>query len=178
MPTPRHAKTRAAHDRNWPCPCGAKNSYRVVRVERDEDGRKLRIRRCGNCQTVMATEEVLFPVEAFYYRAASKQQREEVVRRHLASTRRKSEMAKCKRCGALYNIGRYSAHAIKPVHLATIKQAVTPRRRLKHREYARNAYWRKRGVNLDQANMAFALGDLGGEDRRVTRVIDMREDAA
>lgn len=88
--------------RPWGCArCRAKPSD-VVDTSDDEEGYRLRVRRCKRCGTRWATEETPISLEAFYLRSATRRRRD-LERQH----RRKMT---CRVCDGTYHYGSYAEH--------------------------------------------------------------------
>lgn len=179
MPRPRHYSDRPRDDKRWRChKCGAKNGLEAIRVERDEDYNRLRLRRCRHCKEVLATEETVITLDQFYARATTRKEQGHAQWLALKAQRHRKNLRTCKRCNGQYRLGHYSKHTLEPDHLAVLKLNRSGHQRERARRNAIRAYWRKRGVNLDTATSAFALADLTthARDRLIPRLEDIRED--
>lgn len=182
MPKPRHTTNRPRNDKRWRChKCGAKTTLRTIRVERDEDFNRLRIRRCTNCQEVMATEETVITLDQFYARCTVRKEQGHAQWVALKNARRQAAYRDCHICGHKYHIGRFSKHVQTEEHESTLKHKATPAKRARARRGGIRKYWKKRGINIDTANSNFALTDIDnsrgqGAERRVARLEDLRDD--
>lgn len=184
MPKPRHESDRPRNDKRWRChKCGAKTTLRTIRVERDEDFNRLRIRRCTNCQEVMATEETVITLDQFYARCTVRKEQAAAQWVALKNSRRQAALKDCPHCGLKYHIGKFSKHVQTPEHEATLKHKATPAKRARARRGGIKKYWKQRGIDINTANSNTALADLTGvepsgdrNDRIVARLEDLRED--
>lgn len=184
MPKPRHYSNRPRDDKRWRCyGCGAKHNLLAIRVERDEEFNRLRLRRCKNCGEVTATQETVISLDQFYARSTIRKKQGHADWIALKNQRAKKNWVPCPKCSGTYKIGHYSKHTLTPDHLATLKRDRSAHRREIERRSAVKAYWKKRGVDLDTATATHALEDLSGAgpdgirgDRRVSRLADIRED--
>lgn len=168
--------------------CGARNRLEVVRTERDEENQPLRIRQCRNCQTFLATEESVIPLEEFYIRNESHR------RRSSADWRKKFTLCKfCKdsfpipenmtlagmlRHPAYFRNGSYRAHTQRPSHVRNLKTNPTAKERAQTRKRMYVAYWKKRGIDIETAGMDNALRGIhiGLAPGMIDRVEDSRYD--
>ena len=127
----------------WGCPQCRSHNGRVTETGRDEDGYKIRLRRCVDCGSQWATEEVPISREAYGARTQ---------RSFHEAARRRAQPKPCATCGALYQPGSFRAHVARnPVHAAAIKPIHRDIKR--HRAYQRE-WARKQRASLHDLRCA------------------------
>lgn len=183
MPRPRHESNRPRDDKRWRCHgCGAKTTLRTIRVERDEDFNRLRLRRCNNCQEVLATEETVITLDQFYARATVRKEQGRIQWRKEKAARNRSVLRQCPHCTHNYRLGHFSKHVRTPEHEAALLHPTNENKRARARRGGVRKYWKNRGIDIETATSNKALDDLivgpDGQrgDRRVARLEDLRED--